>query len=216
VVKYSRKLTKPYSEEQTMTAKMPTFTPADSALLLIDHQTGTMQLIKNIPPDVAKRNTIALAKTAKILNIPVVLTSSQEQNLQGPLLPELEQILPDAFAARVKRAGIVNAWNDPNFVAAVKKTGRKNLIMAGVTTDVCLVYPAISAVREGFNVQAVMDASGSPFDISEEMARRRMENEGVVLTATNSLMAELAQDWSRPEGGQLLGILFNEVLPKIG
>jgi nicotinamidase-related amidase len=88
--------------------------------------------------------------------------------------------------------------------------------MAGVTTDVCLVYPAISAVREGFNVQAVMDASGSPFDISEEMSRRRMENEGVVLTATNTLMAELAQDWSRPEGGQLLGILFNEVLPKIG
>ena len=199
-----------------MTTKMPTFTPADSALLLIDHQTGTMQLIKNIPLDVAKRNTIALAKTAKILNIPVVLTSSQEQNLQGPLLPELQQILPDAFAARVKRAGIVNAWNDPNFVAAVKKTGRKNLIMAGVTTDVCLVYPAISAVREGFNVQAVMDASGSPFDISEEMSRRRMENEGVVLTATNTLMAELAQDWSRPEGGQLLGILFNEVLPKIG
>ena len=199
-----------------MTAKMPTFTPADSALLLIDHQTGTMQLIKNIPLDVAKRNKLALAKTAKILNIPVVLTSSQEQNLQGPLLPELEQILPDAFAARVKRAGIVNAWNDPNFVAAVKKTGRKNLIMAGVTTDVCLVFPAISAVREGFNVQAVMDASGSPFDISEDMARRRMENEGVVLTATNTLMAELAQDWSRPEGGQLLGILFNEVLPKIG
>jgi len=199
-----------------MTAKIPTFTSADSALLLIDHQTGTMQLIKNIPLDVAKRNTIALAKTAKILNIPVVLTSSQEQNLQGPLLPELEQILPDAFAARVKRAGIVNAWNDPNFVAAVKKTGRKNLIMAGVTTDVCLVYAAISAVREGFNVQAVMDASGSPFDISEEMSRRRMENEGVILTATNTLMAELAQDWSRPEGGQLLGILFNEVLPKIG
>ena len=198
-----------------MTAKMPTFTPADSALLLIDHQTGTMQLIKNIPLDVAKRNTIALAKTAKILNIPVVLTSSQEQNLQGPLLPELQQILPDAFAARVKRAGIVNAWNDPNFVAAVKKTGRKNLIMAGVTTDVCLVFPAISAVREGFNVQAVMDASGSPFDISEEMSRRRMENEGVVLTATNTLMAELAQDWSRPEGGQLLGILFQDVLPSI-
>ena len=199
-----------------MIAKMPTFTPTDSALLLIDHQTGTMQLIKNIPLDVAKRNALALAKTAKILNIPVVLTSSQEQKVQGPLLPELEQILPDAFAARVKRAGIVNAWNDPNFVVAVKKTGRKNLIMAGVTTDVCLVFPAISAVREGFNVQAVIDASGSPFDISEEMSRRRMENEGVVLTATNTLMAELAQDWSRPEGGQLLGILFNEVLPKIG
>jgi nicotinamidase-related amidase len=194
----------------------PTFTAENSAILLIDHQVGTMQLIKNIPLEVAKRNSLALAKTAKILKIPVVLTSSQEQNMQGPLLPELAEILPAEFEARIKRAGIVNAWSDPNFVAAVTKTGRKNLIMAGVTTDVCLVYPAISAVRDGFYVQAVMDASGSPFDLSEEMSRRRMENEGVVLTATNTLMAELAQDWSRPEGGQLLGILFNEVLPKIG
>ena len=194
---------------------MGTFTPSDSALLLIDHQVGTMKLIKNIPLEVVKRNTLALAKTAKILGMPVVLTSSQEQNVQGPLLPELEGILPEAFAARVKRAGIVNAWNDANFKAAVEKTQRRNLIMAGVTTDVCLVFPSISACREGYQVQAVLDASGSPYDLSEEMSRRRMEREGVVLTATNTLMAELAQDWSRPEGGQLLGILFQEVLPTI-
>jgi nicotinamidase-related amidase len=192
-----------------------TFTSTDSALLLIDHQIGTMKLIKNIPLDVVKRNTLALAKTAKILRVPVVLTSSQEQNVQGPLLPELEEILPEAFAARVRRAGIVNAWNDPNFKKAVEATGRRNLIMAGVTTDVCLVYPAISACREGYQVQAVMDASGSPYELSEDMSRRRMEREGVVLTATNTLMAELAQDWSRPEGSQLLGILFQEVLPPI-
>jgi len=192
-----------------------TFSSADSALLLIDHQVGTMKLIKNIPLDVVKRNTLALAKTAKILNIPVVLTSSQEQNVQGPLLPELEQILPEAFAARVQRAGIVNAWSDPHFKKAVEAMGRRNLIMAGVTTDVCLVYPAISACREGYQVQAVMDASGSPYELSEDMSRRRMEREGVVLTATNTLMAELAQDWSRPEGGQLLGILFQDVLPPI-
>jgi nicotinamidase-related amidase len=194
---------------------MGTFTPSDSALLLIDHQVGTMKLIKNIPLEVVKRNTLALAKTAKILGMTVVLTSSQEKNIQGPLLPELEGLLPEAFAARVKRAGIVNAWSDSSFKAAVEKTQRRNLIMAGVTTDVCLVFPTISACREGYQVQAVMDASGSPYDISEEMSRRRMEREGVVLTATNTLIAELAQDWSRPEGGQLLGILFQEVLPKI-
>jgi nicotinamidase-related amidase len=199
-----------------MTVPMPTFTAANAALLLIDHQVGTMQLIKTIPLDVVERNTLALAKMAHVLNLPVVLTSSQEQNFQGPLLPELEGILPTAFAARVQRAGIVNAWDDPHFVAAVKQTGRHNLIMAGVTTDVCLVYPAISACREGYHVQAVMDASGSPFAISEDMARRRMEREGVVLTATNTLMAELAHDWSRPEGAQLIGILLNDVLWKIG
>ncbi len=191
------------------------FTAADSALLLIDHQVGTMQLIKNIPLADAKRNTLALAKTAKILGMPVVMTSSQEGNAQGPLIPEFKDLLPDVYNARVQRAGIVNAWADPNFRAAVIATGRKNLIMAGVTTDVCLVFPAISAVEEGFRVQAVMDASGSPFELSEDMSRRRMENAGVVLTATNTIMAELAQDWSRPEGGQLLGILFGEVLPSM-
>jgi nicotinamidase-related amidase len=191
------------------------FTFKNSALLLIDHQIGTMKLIKNIPLEVVKRNTLALAKTAKILNIPTILTSSQEENVQGALLPELAEILPEAFETRIKRAGIVNAWNDANFKAAVEATGRKNLIMAGVTTDVCLVFPAISARQEGYQVQAVMDASGSPYEISEEMSRRRMESEGVVLTATNTMMAELAQDWSRPEGAQLLQVMFQDVLPQI-
>jgi nicotinamidase-related amidase len=131
---------------------MTIFTPQDSALLLIDRQVGTMQLVKNIPYEVVKQNAIALAKTAKILNIPVILTSSQEGNMQGALLPELQEILPAAFAARVQREGIVNAWNDPNFSAAVAATGRKNLIMAGVTTSVCLVYPALSAIEAGYNV----------------------------------------------------------------
>lgn len=191
------------------------FTAQNTALLLIDHQIGTMKLIKTLPLDVVIRNTIALAKTAKILNIPVILTSSQEENVQGPLIPELATILPEAFAQRVKRAGIVNAWVDDNFRTAVKATGRNNLVMAGVTTDVCLVYPTISAVNEGHNVQAVIDASGSPYDISEEMSRRRMESAGVVMTATNTLMAELAQNWSSSEGSQLLQVLFQEVLPAI-
>jgi nicotinamidase-related amidase len=192
------------------------FQPEDTALLLIDHQIGTMQLIKNISLDVVKRHTLALAQTAKILNLPVVLTSSQEENMQGVLLPELQEIIPEAFAARVKRAGIVNAWNDPNFKNAVAATGRKNLIMAGVTTSVCLVFPAIDAVQAGYHVQAVMDASGSPSDLAEEMSRRRMENAGVVLTATDTIMAELAQDWSTSAGQQIIQVMFQNVLPPIG
>ncbi|MDX2176321.1 MAG: isochorismatase family protein [Candidatus Sumerlaeia bacterium] len=195
---------------------MQYFSAEDTALLLIDHQVGTMQLIKNLDMAVVKKNTLALAKAARILGLPVVLTSSQEDRLQGPLMPELKEILPEAFAKRVRRAGIVNAWTDENFRRAALETGRRNFAMAGVTTDVCLVYPTISARREGFGVQAIMDASGSPFEISEDMSRRRMENEGVVLTATNTLIAELAQDWSRPEGSALLNLLFTEVLPHIG
>lgn len=192
------------------------FSPSDSALLLIDHQVGTMQLIKNMPLEVAVRNTIALAKAARILNMPVVLTSSQEERVQGPLIPQLREVLPEAFDRRIKRAGIVNAWSDGNFRDAVVRTGRRNLIMAGVTTDVCLVFPSISAVSEGYRVQAVMDASGSPFHDSEDFSRRRMERGGVVLTATNTMIAELAQDWSTPAGSQLIQLLFSDVLPRIG
>lgn len=191
------------------------FHAQDTALLLIDHQVGTMQLIKNLPLDQVKRNSLALAKAAVILNMPVVLTSSQEDHAQGPLLPELESLLPEEHKARVQRAGVVNAWADAAFRAAVLATGRRNLVMAGVTTDVCLVFPAIDVVREGFNVQAVMDASGSPFEVSEELSRQRMRDAGVVLTATNTLIAELAQDWSSAAGQQLIQLLFTDVLPSM-
>jgi len=147
--------------------------------------------------------------------MPVVLTSSMEEYLQGPLLPELAQILPDAFARRVKRAGIVNAWNDPGFRRAVQATGRRQLILGGLTTDVCLVFPALSAIADGFEVQAVLDICGSPYELSETTARKRMELAGVQFTATNTIIAELAQDWSTPEGGQLIQILFQDVLPPI-
>lgn len=191
------------------------FSPKDTALVLIDHQVGTMQLIKNIDVAHAKKMTIALAKVAKIFGMPVVLTSSQENALQGPLMPELQGILPNEYKNRIQRAGIVNAWTDPAFKKAVEATGRKNLLMAGVTTDVCLIFPAIDAVNEGFNVQAVLDASGSPYELSEEMSRKRMENAGVVLTATNTAIAELTQDWSTPEGQKIVQLLFTEVLPAI-
>lgn len=190
------------------------FTQDNSALLLIDHQVGTMKLIKNLPLLEVEKNTLALAKIAKTLHMPVVLTSSQEDRFQGPLMDALADLLPEAYEARVKRAGIVNAWDDPNFVQAVKDTGRSHLIMAGITTDVCLIYPAISAVQEGYGVQAVMDASGSPFHLSEQLAQQRMHDAGVVLTATITLIAELVQDWSRPEGVELQQMLFSDVLPQ--
>jgi len=128
------------------------------------------------------------------------MTSSQEDHIQGPLHPLLQQTMPEAYAARVKRAGIVNAWTDPNFVKAIEKTGRRQLIMAAVTTDICLVFPAISAVEAGYEVLAVMDASGTDTAIGEDMSRRRMERAGVWLTSTNTMVAELVQNWNTPQG----------------
>ncbi|MGJ9420663.1 isochorismatase family protein [Massilia sp. CMS3.1] len=182
----------------------PHFTPENAALVLIDHQVGTIQLIKNIMPDTAVRNAALLGQAALAYKMPIVMTSSQEDHVQGPLHPLLQQTMPDAYAARVKRVGIVNAWTDPNFVKAIEATGRRQLIMAAVTTDICLVFPAISAVEAGYEVQAVMDASGCFTEIAEDMARRRMERAGVWLTSTNTMVAELVQDWSTPEGGPLV------------
>ena len=184
------------------------FSADNAALLLIDHQVGTMGWAKSMPFEEMKRNALMLAKTAKILKMPTVLTSSMEEHAQGPLLSELETILPKEFAGRIKRLGIVNAMDDENFAKAVKATGRKKLIIAGVTNDVCTVYPALTLVRDGFEVQVVADGGASPTRMADDMALRRMEKNGVTLTSTNQVIAELAGSWATPEGGQLVQVLM--------
>jgi nicotinamidase-related amidase len=188
----------------------------NAAMLLIDHQIGTMSWVRSAPLDEIKRNTLVLAKAARALNMPVILTSSMEEHVQGPLMPELQVILPEAFAARIKRVGVVDAMDDENFASAVRATGRKNLLMAGITTDVCVVFPAITAVQQGYSVQVVVDACGSPSKIADDIALRRMEKAGVTLTSTNQAIAELARKWTTPEGGKLIEILFKDVLSKLG
>jgi nicotinamidase-related amidase len=180
------------------------FTGGNAALLLIDHQVGTMSWVKSIPFEEMKRNALMLAQTARILRMPVVLTSSMEEYAQGPLLGELETILPAEFAARIKRVGIVNAMDDENFAAAVKATRRKKLIIAGVTNDVCTVFPALNLVSDGYEVQVIADAGGSPSKTGDDMALRRMEKNGVTLSSTNQVIAELAGNWSTPEGSQIV------------
>jgi nicotinamidase-related amidase len=192
------------------------FNGANAAMLLIDHQIGTMSWVRSAPLDEIKKNTVVLAKAARALNMPVILTSSMEEHVQGPLMPELQVILPEAFAARIKRAGVVDAMDDENFASAVLATGRKNLMMAGITTDVCIVYPAMTAVQQGYSVQVVVDACGSPSKIADDVALRRMEKAGVTLTSTNQAIAELARKWTTPEGGKLIEILFKDVLSKLG
>ena len=184
----------------------------EAAIILIDHQVGTMNWIGSIEKKIVEANTRALAKVAISLDMPIVFTSSQEDKMQGPLMPELERIAPKAFAARVKRDGIVNCWDDAAFVKACHNTGRNQLIMAGVTTEVCLAPPAICAKEEIFDVYAVVDASGSSSTLTDDIAFRRMERHGVELTTTSSIISELAVNWSNFGGVKLIQILGEEVL----
>jgi nicotinamidase-related amidase len=187
-----------------------TFNIEDTAMILIDHQVGTTTWASTTPLALLQRNVIILAKFAKGTGMPTVLTSSQETNInvQGPLMPELQEILPKAFAARIQRQGVVNAWDDENFANACRHTGKRNFVMAGVTTDVCMVAPAISALEEGFHVQVVCDACGSTNPIAEEMAWRRMERAGVRLTSTNAMVAELVKNWASPAGAVAFPLLL--------
>ena len=188
---------------------MHTFSIEDTAVILIDHQVGTNTWASTTPLALLQRNVIILAKFAKGTGMPTVLTSSQETNVnvQGPLMPELQEILPEAFAARIKRQGVVNAWDDEHFANACRKTGKRNFVMAGVTTDVCMVSPAISALEEGFNIKVVCDACGSSSPIAEEISWRRMERAGVHLTSTNAIVAELVKNWASPAGAVAFPLL---------
>ena len=188
---------------------MHSFNIQDTAVILIDHQVGTNTWAATTPLALLQRNVIVLAKFAKGTGMPVVLTSSQETNVsvQGPLMPELQDILPEAFAARIQRQGVVNAWDDEAFANACRATGKRNVVMAGVTTDICMVTPAISALQEGFNVQVVCDACGSSNPIAEEMAWRRMERAGVRLTSTGAVVAELVKNWASPAGAVAFPLL---------
>ena len=184
----------------------------EAAMILIDHQVGTMSWIGSIDKATVEANTRALAKVAIALNIPIVFTSSQEDQMQGPLMPALEDIAPAAFGKRIKRPGVVNCWDDEAFAQACRDTGRKQFIMAGVTTDVCLAPPAICAVEEGFEVYGVVDASGSPTTLTDEMAFRRMERASVELTTTSAIIADLAVNWASEDGAKLIQILGEEIL----
>ena len=147
-----------------------------------------------------QRNAVILAKFAVLAHIPVVLTSSLEDMAQGLLLPGLQESLPKEYEARVKRTGIVNAWDDAAFAGAVKATGKRRLVVAGATTDVCVVPPVSSALAEGFEVQVVLDACGSPSKFVDEVAIRRLERAGAGLTSVNAILSELIRTWTSDLG----------------
>lgn len=194
------------------------FTKENTVMLLIDHQVGTLNWSANRPKEMIVSRTKALARLAKALDIPVVLTSSQEDHAQGLLIPELQEILPIEYENRVKREGITNAWNDENYRNAVLKAanGRKNVIMAGLTHDVCITYPSISMVEEGFDVQVVIDAGGSPTQIADDVAQNTWEKHGVRTTTINQLIAELIHSWATEDGGKAIQIVFEDVISTIG
>jgi nicotinamidase-related amidase len=176
----------------------------DSALLLLDHQSGLFQTVKDITIAELRANVMALARIATLLKLPVITTASVPDGPNGPLMPETAKLAP--HAVYVPRHGEVNAWDNDLFVKAVRETGKKTLIMAGVWTGVCVMLPALDARAAGFNVYAVIDASGDPSEMVSRTTLARFAQSGVVPTTTNAVICELHRTWNRPEAAEIADI----------
>ncbi len=181
----------------------------DAALLLVDHQAGLMSLVRDIDPDKFKNNVLALADIGKYFKLPTILTTSFETGPNGPLAPELKEAFPDA--PYIARPGQINAWDNEEFVKAVKATGKKQLIIAGVVTEVCVSFPALSALAEGYEVFVVTDASGTFNAMTRDAAWSRMTAAGAQLMTWFGLACELHRDWRNDVEG--LGTLFSNHIP---
>jgi nicotinamidase-related amidase len=182
---------------------------SQAAMLLVDHQTGLLSLVRDIDPDKFKNNVLATADLAKYFKLPTILTTSFEDGPNGPLVPELKEAFPDA--PYIARPGQINAWDNEDFVQAVEATGRRQLVIAGVVTEVCVAFPALSAIEAGFDVFVVTDASGTFNEMTRHAAWNRMAQAGVQLMTWFGIAAELHRDWRNDVAG--LGALFSSHIP---
>jgi nicotinamidase-related amidase len=190
-------------------------TANNAALLLIDHRVGLMQLVRDMAPEEFKNNVVGLAKTAKIFGLPVILTTSVDWGPNSIILPELKTLFPDIEI--IRRPGVINAWRWPAFRKAVDDTGRKKLIIAGISDSTCLLFPSLDAVLEGFDVHAVIDASGAVSILEREATIATLAQAGVKVRNWWSIWAELQADWRIDEAkGWPYAMIFREHLPSWG
>ncbi len=181
----------------------------DAAVLLVDHQTGLSSLVRDMDPDTFRNNVLALADLARYFELPTVLTTSFETGPNGPLMSELKETFPEA--PYIARPGQINAWDNEEFVEAVRATGRKQLIIAGIVTEVCVAFPALAALEEGYEVFVVTDASGTFNPITRDSAWDRMSSAGAQLMTWFGAACELHRDWRNDVEG--LGTLFANHIP---
>lgn len=191
-------------------------TPDNSVMLLIDHQVGLMNIIRDMSAEELKNNLLGLAKTARTLGVPIILTTSIQWGPNGMLIPELQALFPGAPV--IPRPGVINAYRWPPFREAVEATGRKKAIIAAVTDTTCLQFPALDMVKDGYDVHGVIDASGAESPMAREASVATLAMHGVKVRTWFSVAAELIADWRRDEakGWPLAAGVVHEHLPAWG
>src|SRR6267378_1915400 len=195
------------AKEKTMTTKSRPYEPLTSenaALILVDHQIGLMTGVRDYPIALLKHNVVALAKAAKALKLPMVVTTTARDSMWGPTIPELVEALP---GLEIIDRSTVNAWDDPKVAAAIEATGRKKLIIAGISLEVCAAFPAITAIGKGYDAYVAVDASRTFSDTKREAGLLRMQQAGVIVSDYATLMVEILKDNARPEAAAVYNAL---------
>lgn len=169
-------------------------TPENSTVIFIDHQPQMTFGVTNIDRQLLINNTVGLAKAAKIFNVPTILTTVETQSFSGYMWPQLLEIFPDQTP--IERTSM-NSWEDAKFVAEVERIGRKKLVMAALWTEVCLTFPAIQAIEAGYEIYAVVDASGGTSQVAHDMAIQRIVQAGAVPVTWQQVLLEYQRDWAR-------------------
>ena len=201
------------NDQNTNNTNKPLFDPADAVILLLDHQAGLFQTVKDISVTQLRTNTTMLAKLATLLDVPVITSASVPEGPNGPLMPEIHDAAPHAVF--VRRRGEINAWENEDFVRTVRETGKKTLIIAGVWTSVCVAFPALDALAEGYRVYAVMDASGDISQMASDASVARMTQAGIITVTTNTILSETHRTWNRPDAAQWAA-LYGQLVPNYG
>ncbi|KAJ7197432.1 Isochorismatase-like protein [Mycena pura] len=186
----------------------------NSMLLVVDHQLGLFQLVRDFGADEYRNNILAHAAVGKVFNLPTILTTSAETGPNGPLPKEIIAMHPDA--PYIKRQGEVNAWDNADFRAAVKATGKQQVIMAGIVTDVCTTFLALSLVQEGYTVFANADASGTFNAQVAANANARMRDAGVHVVSQFAVTTDLMRDWRNTPGALQLLPYYDTYLTQYG
>src|SRR5262245_17743213 len=183
------------AKEQAMskTGLEALLTPRDSVLLLIDHQPFQFANLHSHEPTMIVNNVIGLAKTAKVFDVPTILTTVVEER-GGFLIKGLQDVFPEQKP--INRT-FINTWEDARVVDAIKKTGRKKIIMAALWTEICLAMPALHALGDGYDVYIVTDASGGVTREAHDMGVNRLVQAGAVPMTWLAVQAELQRDWAR-------------------
>ncbi len=196
------------------TALKPRFTTSDSFIMLVDHQTGTIDWVKSLPKATVIASCRVLAKMALAYDMPLVLTTTMEEYV-GPTMQDLQEVAPDAFTKRYKRGGQLSCWDDAALADGVQALQRKNLILAGLTTDICLYWAAYDAVRLGYNVLVVADACGTMSALGDQLTYARLRDMGVTVTVVNQVVTELINNFGTPEGHKAQQIMGDEIISKL-